>query len=127
MQLVRSRYRRRLAASVEHLVDDLESDPGSYMSSAVSFRVDEVAEARTTLMSLAGALRDVDPIDPRGVAMTLRLITDPTSPLYVRTAPGGLQREAQAALEHLLASSQPWCELPPAPPLPLHPCLRGHD
>jgi hypothetical protein len=100
---------------VEHLVDDLDSDPGAYVSSAVPFQLDQVAEARGTLRALAGALRDVDSVDPRGVAMTLRLITDPTSPLYVRTARGALQLRAHAALSRLLAESHPWCELPEAP------------
>jgi hypothetical protein len=51
------------------------------------------------------------------------LITDPASPLYVRTAPGALQLQASAALEYLLAGT-PWCELPAAPPLPSR---RGFD
>jgi hypothetical protein len=114
-QLTRPRYRRRLAASVEHLVEDLGTDPGSYMSSAVPFRLDQVAEARGTLLSLAGALRDVDPVNPRGVAMTLRLITDPGSPLYAGAARGALQLRAHSALRCLLAESHPWCELPEVP------------
>ena len=117
-RLIRPRNRQRLAASLEHLVDDAAGDPGSYVSSAVPFQRDQVAVARGTLLSLAGALRDIDPVDPRGVAMTLRLITDPTSPLYVQTATGALQLRAHAALRRLLAGSQPWCELPEAPPFP---------
>ena len=110
-QLLRARYRRRLAASVQHLVDDLESDPGSYLSSALPFELEEVARARQTLLSLADALRYADPVHARGIALTLRLITDPLSPLYVRTTKGELQLQAQTALNYILADSQPWCEL----------------
>jgi len=123
-RLTRPRYRRKLAASVEHLVDDLGSDPGSYMSSAVPFRLDQVEEASATLLALAGALRDVDQVDPRGVAMTLRLITDPVSPLYSAKTPGELQLAVRASLRCLLSQSQPWCELPDAP-LPIKEASHG--
>jgi len=49
--------------------------------------------------------------------VTLRLITDPASPLYAGTA-RALQLEAHVALDYLIAGSHPWCELPAAPPLP---------
>jgi hypothetical protein len=124
-QLVRPRYRRRLAASVRRLVEELDADPGSYLSSAVPVRREHIAAARGTLVALAGALRDVDPVDPRGVALTLRLITDPASPLYAGTAMA-LQISAHAALEHLLAGSHPWCELPHTPAPPTQRPVNGH-
>jgi hypothetical protein len=125
-QLIRPRYRRRLAASVHRLVEELDTDPAAYlMSSAVPVQRDRVVAARGTLVALAGALRDVDPVNPRGVALTLRLITDPASPLYSGTAMA-LQSRAQSALEHLLSGSHPWCELPPTPPPPTPRTLDGH-
>jgi hypothetical protein len=123
-QLIRARSRRRLARSVEHLVEEVDADRNWWLSAAVPFLRDQVVAARGTLTALAGALRDAEPISPRGVAITSRLITDPASPLYVRTAPGALQLQATAALDALLAGSQPWCELPAAPPLPSR---RGFD
>ena len=122
-QLIHARNRRRLARSVEHLVEEVEADRNWWLSAAVPFLRDQVVEARGTLVALAGALRDAEPINPRGVAMTLRLITDPASPLYVRTATGALQLQASAALDAVLAGSQPWCGLPAAPPL----SRRGAD
>jgi hypothetical protein len=116
-QLTRARYRRRLAASVDRLVAEIDSDPSGYRSSAVPVRRDQVAEARGTLVAIAGALRDLDSVNPQGVALTLRLITDPASPLYSGSA-HALRREAGEALERLLAESHPWCELPAAPPIP---------
>ena len=123
-QLIRTRTRRRLARSVEQLVEEVDADRSWWLSAAVPFLRDQVVEARGTLVALAGALRDAEPVNPRGVAMTLRLITDPASPLYVRTATGALQLQASAVLDALLAGSQPWCGLPAAPPLP---SLRGPD
>jgi hypothetical protein len=125
-QLVRPGYRRRLAASVQHLVTDLDADRGYWLSAAVPFLRDQVAEARGTLVAIAGALRDAEPARPRGVAMVSRLLTDPDSPLYARTARGALQLKALAALQCLLAGSQPWCDLPAAPPLPVGEGCDGH-
>ena len=81
---------------------------GRLISSAVPMRRDLVLEARETLVALAGALRGVEPTDPSGVALTLRLMTDTASPLY---AGGALKHQAQSALEHLLAGTT----LVPAP------------
>jgi hypothetical protein len=117
-QLLRPRYRRRLATSVERLIEELDAGAAYRLSAAVPFLRDEVAEARGSLLSLAGALRDTQPVGPRGVAMVSKLITDPASPLYTRADRGALKLEAHAALEHLLAGCEPWCELPAAPPFP---------
>jgi hypothetical protein len=122
-RLTSARYRRRLAVSVERLVEEIEAGAG--LSSAVPVRREQVAEARGTLLSIAGALRDVDPVGPRGVALTLRLITDPASPLYSGTSEA-LKHKAREALDHLLAGSHPWSELPAAPPLPSGRSLHDH-
>jgi hypothetical protein len=123
-RLTSARYRRRLAVSVERLVDEIEADPGA-LSSAIPVRREQVAEARVTLLSIAGALRDVDAVGPRGVALTLRLITDPASPLYSSTTEA-LQHKAREALNCLIAGSQPWSALPPGPPLPSRGSLHDH-
>jgi hypothetical protein len=116
-RLTSHRYRRRLATSVESLVEEFDARPGSRLSSAAPVRLDHVAQARGTLMSIAGALRDVDPVNAGGVVLALRLITDPESPLYAGTA-RELQIKTHAALKRLIAESHPWCELPPALPPP---------
>ena len=121
-QLTRPRHRRKLASSVERLVAEVDAAPAAHLSSAVPVRRDLVLEARETLLALAGALRDVEPIDATGVALTLRLITDPASPLY---AGGALKRQAQSALEHLLAGTT-WSRLPEAPPLTGIPGFDDH-
>jgi hypothetical protein len=105
-QLLRPRYRRRLAAAVEHLVDEVDAHWGPRLSSAVPFRHDQVAEARGTLLSLAQVLRASEGVQPRGVAMVWQLLSDPASPLYLRTARGALEGQVQAALDSLVG--QPW-------------------
>jgi len=114
-QLLRPRYRRRLATAVEHLVDELDSYRGPRLSSAVPFLRDQVAEARPTLLSVVKVLRSSERVHPRGVAMVWRLLSDPASPLYLRTAPGGLERHTQVALDCLVG--QPWVSSPGAPPV----------
>jgi hypothetical protein len=125
-QLLRRRYRRRLARSVERLVAEFDANRGWWFSAAVPFLREQVAEARGTLVSVAGALRDTQPVRARGVAMVSRLITNPESPLYVRNARGALQLRAHNALDHLLDGCQPWCELPAAPPPPTQGGPDGH-
>ena len=105
-QLVRPRYRRRLAASVEHLIDEGDAGGRPRLSSAVPFRLDQVAGARGTLLSIVQVLRSPATVHPRGVAMVWRLLSDPASPLYLPTADCNLERGAQLALDCLVG--QPW-------------------
>ncbi len=99
-QICSPRYRRGLAAGIERLVR--EADAGEIiLSAALPFQHEQVKVAKATLVSLAQALRSAEPVSPRGVALADRLIRDPDSPLYARTARGGLQLQAQAALEQL--------------------------
>jgi hypothetical protein len=72
-RLIRARSRRRLAHSVKQLAEEVDADRNGWLSAAVPFLRDQVVEARGTLVALAGALRDAEPVNPRGVAMTLRL------------------------------------------------------
>lgn len=108
-QLLRPRNRRRLAASLERLIEELDADR-DWFSAAIPFLRDQVAEARGTLLSLARALRVAERIQPRGLAMVDRLLRDPDSPLYVRSARGALQLQARTALDCLLGQRQAWPE-----------------
>lgn len=112
-QLLGGRYRRRLAASIEHLVEELEADRAYRLSAAVPVVRDQAAEARGTLLSLAEVLRAVKTVQPRGVAMADALMRDPASPLYLRTARGALQLRAGSALDCLLGERWARVETPP--------------
>jgi hypothetical protein len=103
-QLLRPRYRRRLAAGLdERLMAALR---GPRWSSAVPVVREQIAEASGTLLALAQVLRASESVHPRGVAMVLGLLHDGTSPLYVRTASDALERQARLALDCLVG--QPW-------------------
>lgn len=113
-QLVRSRYRRRLATSVERLVRDVDAGRGYWFSAAIPFLHDQVAEARETLLAIAATLRAAEEVRPRGVAMVAQLLMDTTtSPLYVASARGALQLEAHAAVECMLGERRPWFKVGP--------------
>jgi len=111
-QLVRPRYRRRLATSVERLVRQVDADRGYWFSAAIPFLHDQVAEARETLLAIVEALRTGETVQPRGVAMVAQLLMDPeTSPLYVDSVRGALQLKAHAALECMLGERHTWFEV----------------
>jgi hypothetical protein len=105
-QLLRPRSRRRLASTLERLVDESDAQRVTRLSPAVPFLPHQVGEARATLLSLVQALRGDVRIRPRGAAMVLGLLEDPTSALYSGVARGALQLQAQTALECLLGERQ---------------------
>jgi hypothetical protein len=100
-QLVRPRHRRRLARCAERLVAEYDAGSGWRLTASVPFVREQVGEARGTLLELATVLRGDGPVDPRGVALFAQLLTDSSSPVYVRRANGALQLKVQAALYNL--------------------------
>jgi hypothetical protein len=100
-QLLDLKNRRRLAASLERLIDDFDSH-SPQLSAAVPFQRDQVAEARAVLPWLAYELRTAENIQPRGVAMVDKLMRDTTGPLYVRGPRGALRCRAQEAYDCLV-------------------------
>jgi hypothetical protein len=106
-QLICPRYRRRLATSLERLVDDVDGERQFRFSPAVPFQHDQVAEARSILLSIARTLRSAERVRARGTALVLMLLEDPASPLYSGTARGALQLQAQTSLDYLAGQRQP--------------------
>jgi hypothetical protein len=100
-QLVRPRHRRRLARCAERLVADYDAGTGWRLTASVPFVREQVAEARGTLLELAAVLRGDVPVAARGVALLAELLTDSSSPVYIRTANGALELKARAALYNL--------------------------
>lgn len=80
-----------------------EYDAGSgwRLTASVPIVREQVGEARETLLELATVLRGDGPVDPRGVALLDGLLTDSSSPVYVRSAGGALKLKAQSALYNL--------------------------
>jgi hypothetical protein len=66
----------------------------------------QVVEARASLLFIAHLLRFADRVRPRGVAIVDRLLTDGGSALYLRSARGAVELQAQAALDHLVGAQR---------------------
>jgi hypothetical protein len=92
------RNRERLADALEAVVAKAERRDGSITSSA-PVQSDDVLDARTPLLDLARRLRSTDDVDPQGMLLARKLLTDPASAL--NSGSGGLAaavRRVNAAL-----------------------------
>lgn len=94
------RRRDKLAAALETLVAKAERDrPG--LSAAVPLPRAEVLDARIPLFDLARRLRSDAPVDPQGVLLVRRLLSDPHSALNSPSSTDSVRtalRRARAAL-----------------------------
>jgi hypothetical protein len=94
--LVSGRSRRRLASGLERAW----STPAGHAVLSAAVPVDEraVEVARPALQQLASALRSRADVEPRGVALTQILLTEPCSALYGPAYREELYELARAAL-----------------------------
>jgi hypothetical protein len=67
-------------------------------SASIPFNTRAVSIARPALEQLAAALRSWESVDPRGVAITAVLLTEPASALYRPSYPEELYEVAREAL-----------------------------
>ncbi len=67
-----------------------------------------VEVARPALVQLGAALRSGDSVEPRGVALTRRLLTEPASALFRPNCPDALYEAAREALLALTARERSW-------------------
>lgn len=101
-----ARRRSTLAAGLERVVVKAERRP-SASSAALPIDRPEVLHARPLLLQLSERLRVPEAVDPRGLAMVGRLLTDGASPILSpgwrmeQVAPGTLERQARDALAAL--------------------------
>src|SRR5262245_22409125 len=100
-ELSGERERGRAADRIEGVVEAAQRPLRP--SAAVPIDRKAIAIAGPALADLAGALRSDGPVEPRGVALTLRLLTDACSPVYL--PPGNpdtdreeLRREVRRAI-----------------------------
>jgi hypothetical protein len=103
-QLVEARRRRRLAARLEDVVAPPSRSPATSSKAPVDRRAVSVASPLLTDVILL--LRSPEDVEPRGVALGWRLLTDPGSPLYELEEHGSskgerLWRESFGVLEAL--------------------------
>jgi hypothetical protein len=101
-RLVTPASRARVATGLEGVVAAV-NQPYNPLSAAVPVRRRPVRGARHELMALAGDLRHMPAVHPRGVAMAERLITDPCSPLYTATSSDEVVRAVHAVTHWLSA------------------------
>lgn len=94
-------HRRTLADSIDEIVSVAEGR-GPRVSAAPPLACRGIRSARESLLELARALRERQPVEPVGVVMTERLLTDGASPLYRdsdQDSLGDTATTARAALE----------------------------
>jgi len=84
-QLTSNRRRRRLARSLERLIETSEQSMTSLPGPAVPPRPDQVLTAKSLLVAIASRLRSGDPVDARGVAYLRELLCNGDSPVYARS------------------------------------------
>jgi hypothetical protein len=95
-RLVSGRSRRRLACGLERASS--MSQGHAALSAAVAIDEHAVEVARPALQQLASALRSRADVEPRGVAITQILLTEPSSALYRPAYREELYELARAAL-----------------------------
>ncbi|MGO9791093.1 MAG: hypothetical protein ACLP8S_16825 [Solirubrobacteraceae bacterium] len=99
-QIPRAHARPRLASALDTILLDAErSTPARRWSVRVCRQ--EVEVARGEIQRLAERLRDPRPVRPCGVALTRRVLSDGTGPLYATSANDELYRQLHRALSAL--------------------------
>jgi hypothetical protein len=108
-QLTSRKERDRLARALEHTLElaaapaeSVLSRTAPVLSARVPLRSRDLRECANDVEALVARLRDAEPIDPQGAAMTRRLLVDGASPFYYRRSSVTLRhavRSARLALE----------------------------
>jgi hypothetical protein len=80
-QLVSSRERTRLARRLEEVL--MDASPLGTLGGVIRVDISAVEVARPVLTELILSLRSSETVAARGVVLAWRLLTDPTSPVYV--------------------------------------------
>jgi hypothetical protein len=99
-QLTSPRFRAGLAASIRNLIDAAE-EPRRGLSSAVPIQRREILDESGLLLELAADLESPDRLQPRGIALIERLLTNGDSPAYMFSPETSLREalgQARAAL-----------------------------
>jgi hypothetical protein len=99
-QLAELPRRRRFARSLRRAVASAEGQPPArwpMRGAAVPVSRPAVLEARPVLLALADDLDEMRDPHPQGVALTMRLLSDGSGPLYRPCAPSELRGAAQRA------------------------------
>lgn len=104
-QLVSRRTRKRLAIAIERACSKSGHNRPA-ISAAVPVDADAIKVARPALEQLGAALRSRGAVEPRGVALAHRLLTEPGSALFRPASPEALYAAAREALLALKESGR---------------------
>lgn len=91
-QLTGYRNRRRLARSLERLIEEADSPRRRGLTAVVAPSPPRVREARPEMLTLSSRLRGGGPVAPRGIAVLKDLLSDGGGPFYVPGDPETLKR-----------------------------------
>jgi hypothetical protein len=94
-QLTSHRNRRRLARSLERLIEEAES-PRHGLTAVVPPAPARVREARPQMLTLSARLRGDRPVAARGIAVLKDLLSDGGGPFYTPGDPETLRRRLRA-------------------------------
>jgi hypothetical protein len=96
------RRRGRLADGLERVLAEAEAPPAvPALTAAAPIARQDVRGASTLILGLARRLRSTEPVDPQGVLLVRKLLSDPASPLASHLDDVSLRRalrQANAAL-----------------------------
>jgi hypothetical protein len=101
VQLTSDRRRRALARALERLVKHSERASAPFRGAAIQPCREQVRRALPLILAIASSLRSGRPIDARGVAQLLELLTDGTGPCYAYVGPDALATELQSVSDRL--------------------------
>jgi hypothetical protein len=95
-RLLSRRYRSAIAASLRSLVKAARGRERNLFRAQIPLREDQVLENGPLILTLAEDLEQADRVNPRGIILADRLITDGDSPIY---GPVPLHRPPEESVE----------------------------
>jgi hypothetical protein len=102
-QLVSRRHRARSAKALKDLVEESTRRAPGLFNATLPVNAGAVWENAELILALASELEELPSVDPRGVILTDRLLTDGASPAYAPEDQGQLASAVERAREALKA------------------------
>jgi hypothetical protein len=108
-QLVSARHRAKCAEALRDLVREADEHHASMFSADLKVNRLAIRNSKVEVLTLARDLHELPEVDPRGVILADRLVTDGESPAYIAGAfeedNGQLRRAVERARRALKADS----------------------
>jgi hypothetical protein len=81
-QLLQRRYRAAVAAALRRLIDSARLNQPNFFAARLQLKVGDVLASEPLILTLADELEREETVNPRGVILADRLVTDGDSPVY---------------------------------------------